>query len=112
MRSNMDLFIQDNNVMCKILPATFKGSVRAWYNNLEPGSITSFGDLCAKLVARFNSSIPAKMSCIELFGITQAKDKSSKAYLKRFNKEMLMVENLIELIASKALISEVREKTL
>jgi hypothetical protein len=60
----MDLFIQDNHVMCKILPATFKGSVRAWYNNLEPGSITSFGDLCAKLVARFNSSIPAKMSSL------------------------------------------------
>jgi len=62
--------------MCKILPTTFRSSVRAWYNKLEPSSVASFSDLCAKLVAYLNTSIPAKKSSTELFGITQAKDGS------------------------------------
>ena len=64
--------------MCKILPTTFRGSVRAWYNKLELGLVASFSDLCAKLVACLGTSIPAKKSSTELFGITQAKDESTK----------------------------------
>lgn len=50
-QSNLELVIQDNNVMCKILPTTFRESLRAWYNNLESDSIISFDDFCTKLVA-------------------------------------------------------------
>jgi hypothetical protein len=64
--------------MCKILPTTFRGSVRAWYNKLELSLVASFSDLYAKLVACFSTSIPAKKSSTELFGITQAKDESTK----------------------------------
>jgi hypothetical protein len=56
--------------------------------------------------------ISAKTSSIELFKITQAKDEFIRTYLKGFNEEMLKVEDLIKLVASEALISWVREKTL
>jgi len=84
--------------MCKILPTTFKGSIKAWYNNLEPGLVASFSDLYAKLVAYFS-----QMSSTELCEIIQAKDESTRTYLKRFNEEMLKVEDLIKLVASEAL---------
>jgi hypothetical protein len=56
-------------------------------------------------MACLSISIPAKKSSTKLFGITQIKDKSTRVYLKRFDEEMLKVEDLIKLIASKALIS-------
>jgi len=57
--------------MYKILPITFRGSAHSRYNNLEPDSIIRFSDLCTKLAIRFNTSIPAKKSFTNLFGVTQ-----------------------------------------
>jgi hypothetical protein len=94
------LIIHDNHFICKILPTTFIGSVRTWYNNPKSDSVISFNDLCIKLVARFSTSILArKSSSTELFEITEVKDEFMRVYLKTFNKEMLKVEELIELIA-------------
>jgi len=68
-RSSLELVIQDNHNMWKILLMTFKGAVRAWYNNMESGSIANFNDLYIKLVGHFSTSITAKESFNELFGI-------------------------------------------
>jgi hypothetical protein len=59
-QSNLELVIEDSYAMYKILLTTFIRSVRAWYNSLELGSITSFGELCTKLVVCFITSIPSK----------------------------------------------------
>ena len=103
-RSSLELVIYDNYAMYKILHMIFKGAVEAWYNNLEPSSVASFSDLCAKIMACLSTNIPTKKSFIELFGINKAKDESIKAYLKRFNEEMFKVEDLIESVASKVFI--------
>jgi len=60
-------------------------------------------------VSRFNTSIPAKRSSTELFGVTQIRGESTWAYLKRFNEEMLQMEKLIKLMTLEALINKVRE---
>jgi hypothetical protein len=98
--------------MCKILPTTFRGNMRTWYNNLKSGSILSFQDLYVKLVTRFSTSIPTKKSSIELFGIIQGEKQSTQAYLRRFNKEMLWVEDLLKPIGCEALIKGVRSEEL
>jgi hypothetical protein len=79
---NLELVVQDNHNMCKILPTSFKGLVRVWYNNLEPASIINFNDLYTKLVARSIISIPVKKNSTKLFGITQVENESTRAYLK------------------------------
>ena len=60
-------------------------------------------------MTHFNTNIPAKKSYMELFSITQQEIESTWIYLKRFNKEMFKVEELLELVTLKALIREVRE---
>lgn len=57
----------------------------------------------------FSTSIPVKKSFTKLFGVTQVEKEFTRVYLKRFNKEMLKLEGLIESVASKALIIGVRE---
>jgi hypothetical protein len=71
-----------------------------------------FRDLHAKLVSRFNTNIPTKKSSTKLFGITQAGRESTQAYLKRFNEDMLKVEELIKPLDPEALIRGVKECSL
>jgi hypothetical protein len=85
---------------------------RAWYNNLEPNSIEGFSDLCAKLVARFSTSIPTKKTFTKLFSVAWQEGESTQVYLRRFNTEMLKVKELIEPVALEALKRRVREHVL
>jgi hypothetical protein len=47
-------------------------------------------------VAHFNISISLKRSSTELFRVTQLEGESTQAYLRRFNEEILKVEELIK----------------
>ena len=63
-------------------------------------------------MARFNTSIPTKKTSTELFSEAEQESESTRAYLRRFNVEMLKVEELIEPIVSEALIKGVKEHVL
>jgi hypothetical protein len=63
-------------------------------------------------VARFSPNIPTKKSFTKLFSVTQQKGKPTHTYLKRFNKEMLKVEEFIESINIEALMRKVKEHAL
>jgi hypothetical protein len=67
--------------------------------------------LCVKLVSRFSTSIPIKKSFTWLFGVTQGEKESTRSYLRRFNEEMLEVEDLLGPIACEALIKGVEVKS-
>jgi hypothetical protein len=57
----------------------------------------------------FSTNIPVKKSFTKLFSVTQVGREPTRAYLKRFNEEMLKLKGLIEPVASEALIIGVRE---
>ena len=76
---------------------------------LEPSFITGFRDLCMKLMSQFRTNMLANKISTKLFSITQIGGEFTRAYLKMYNKEMLKVEELIEIIASEAMINGVRE---
>jgi hypothetical protein len=69
---------------------------------LESGLIERFSDLCALFMVCFSTNIPSNKIYIELFGVTQQECESTLVYLKRFNEEMLKMEELFELIALEA----------
>ena len=104
-RSNLKIVIQDTNIMCKILLTPFHGSTRVQYYNLNLGSISNFLDLYSKLIAHLRKNIYMEKSSIKLFFNTQLEGENTRAYPKRFNEEILKVENLLEPMAIKALIS-------
>jgi hypothetical protein len=49
---------------------------------------------------------------MELFGVTQQEGKYTRIFLKRFNEEMLKVEELLKSVALEALIKGVNEHAL
>lgn len=103
-RNNLELVVQDLKAISKD-STTFQRFTRVQYHNLKLGSISSFLDLCDKLIIHFSMSIPAQKSSTELFSIIQLENDSTRAYLKKFNEEMLNLKNLLEPVALKALSS-------
>ena len=95
LRNNLELIIQDHDSICKIFITTFKESARTWYN--KPKFIEGFSDLYTKLVACFSTDILAKKTSTKLFSVAQQENEYTHTYLKRFNSEMLKVEELFKL---------------
>ncbi|XP_058215768.1 uncharacterized protein LOC131326877 [Rhododendron vialii] len=52
-KSLMHLQAVPDEVMCRAFPVTLKGSARAWFNKLPPGSIRSFKELSTSFVSYF-----------------------------------------------------------
>ena len=96
-RNTVELIIHDNHFICKILLTTFRGSVRAWYNNPKSDLVISFNNLCIKLVACFSTSILARNSSTELFGITEVKDEFLRVYLKHSTRKCLRLKSWLNL---------------
>ena len=106
MRNSLELLVQDSKAICKVFPTTFQGSIRARYHSLKPGSISSFSYLYDKLIIILAQAFLPKDST-KIFSIIQLEKKNDRAYLKRFNKEMLHVKNMLKHITIKALINGV-----
>ncbi|XP_043809109.1 uncharacterized protein LOC122722469 [Manihot esculenta] len=83
-------------LMCKAFPMTLSGPVRAWFNNLEAGSISSFGDLATRFISRFIAGVPADRKTSYLETIKQRRDESLREYVARFNTEALQIPELDE----------------
>ncbi|XP_021620550.1 uncharacterized protein LOC110620912 [Manihot esculenta] len=75
---------------------TLSGPARAWFNNLEAESISSFGDLATRFISRFIAGVPADRKTSYLEIIKQRRDESLREYVARFNTEALQVPELDE----------------
>ena len=75
--------------------------------SLSMASSLNFYDIYAKLNIYFSIRISFKNSTTKFFVITRCEVESIKAYLQRLKKKMLDIKSILELIATKALISGV-----
>ncbi|XP_021623842.1 uncharacterized protein LOC110623222 [Manihot esculenta] len=83
-------------LMCKAFPTTLTGLARAWFNNLEAGSIKSFRDLANIFINRFIAGVPAERKTSYLEIGRQRKNESLREYVARFNTEALQIPELDE----------------
>ena len=63
----------------------------SWYKNLAPESITSWRNLKAQFARHFTASRRHPKSEATLEGIIQGKDEPLRAYIERFNKEVVEI---------------------
>lgn len=88
-KSILELVIQDDDVMSKVLPTMVCRFAQVWYHNLESSFFLHFQDLSSKLISLSNTRILAKKSITKFFTVTQWEDEKIKTYLQKFNKKML-----------------------
>lgn len=71
MKSILELVIQDDDVMSKVLPTMVCRFAQVWYHNLESSFFLHFQDLSSKLISLSNTRILAKKSITKFFTVTQ-----------------------------------------
>ncbi|XP_043805304.1 uncharacterized protein LOC122721516 [Manihot esculenta] len=92
----MELQTLSDVLMCKVFPTTLTGPARAWFNNLEAGSIRSFRDLANAFISRFVAGVSADRKTSYLETVRQRRDESLREYVARFNTEALQIPELDE----------------
>ncbi|XP_058202888.1 uncharacterized protein LOC131317346 [Rhododendron vialii] len=88
-KSLMHLQTVRDEVMCRTFPVTLKGSARAWFNKLPPGSIHSFKELSTSFVSYFIARQCYGKPATHLLTVKQRRWESLRDYTTRFNKKFL-----------------------
>lgn len=84
--------LQVDEIMCRAFLVTLKGSARAWYNKLQPGSIYNFKELSKIFVSYFIAGQCYGKPATHLLTVKQGKWESLRDYTARFNKEVVQVD--------------------
>ncbi|XP_010243878.1 PREDICTED: uncharacterized protein LOC104587836 [Nelumbo nucifera] len=90
-QSQMHLAGADEACMCMAFSITFKGLAWAWYKNLTPGSIKSWGQFVDMFTANFTTSKKCPKSQESLLNVVPREGKSIRSYIKRFNETCLQI---------------------
>ena len=80
----MILSAGDDRLLCKVFPASLKGSALAWSHKLPRGSISTFGELWAAFVSQYLCSIRQKGNISSLQSILKREDESIQDFTRRF----------------------------
>ncbi|XP_058185641.1 uncharacterized protein LOC131302865 [Rhododendron vialii] len=91
-KSLMHLQAVPDEVMCRAFPVTLKGSARAWFNKLPPGSIRNFKELSTSFVSYFIAGQRYGKPATHLLTVKQGKWESLREYTTRFNKEVVQID--------------------
>ncbi|KAL2232546.1 UNVERIFIED_CONTAM: hypothetical protein Sindi_1434600 [Sesamum indicum] len=90
----MNLYGQTDPIKAKLFVTTLKGKAQEWFTSLGSGTIDSYEQLIHKFSFHFASKRKTKRSATHLFTIRQREDETLKAFMGRFNNEVLEVQDL------------------
>ncbi|XP_058211619.1 uncharacterized protein LOC131323795 [Rhododendron vialii] len=104
-KSLMHLQAVPDEVMCRAFHVTLKGSARAWFNKLPPGSIRSFKELSTSFVSYFIAGQRYGKPTTHLLTVKQGRWESLREYTTRFNKEVVQIEEANDSVSITAYIA-------
>ncbi|XP_041010255.1 uncharacterized protein LOC121254329 [Juglans microcarpa x Juglans regia] len=103
-KAHMTLHELLGEVACKAFPLTLKGTARAWFGSLPPGTIDSFVELARLFLMQFMASRKMRHPAAYLLIVKQWDDEILKSYLSRFNREHMTTDDQDEKITLAALL--------
>ncbi|CAI9089967.1 OLC1v1024625C1 [Oldenlandia corymbosa var. corymbosa] len=94
----MDLRGASRELMAKALPIFLTDSANTWFDNLPPGSVSSYLKWRAMLHVLFFSCKRASKTIHELASVRQRKNDSLAQYYDWFNKELILIDQIDNLV--------------
>ena len=82
----------DDRLMCKVFPASLKGSTLAWFHKLPRGSINSFDELWAVFVSKYLFSVRQKGNINSLQAILKREDESIWDFMHKFGQAVQQID--------------------
>ncbi|XP_048493534.1 uncharacterized protein LOC125494065 [Beta vulgaris subsp. vulgaris] len=98
----------DDATWCKNFPATLKGVVQKWFNNLPPNSVNNFTELSILFTSHFVANCQEYKASMHLGKVVQGPKEALRSYVKRFNLEALQIQDLNAGVAFDAFIRGLR----
>ena len=93
-KTTMHLLGVLDEIMCKVFPTKLKSTARVWFGKLPPNTITLFQELSKLFVNNFVGCQRHKHSSSSLLNIEQGENESLRAFISRFNREALLVDEM------------------
>ena len=88
----MILSARDDQLLCKVFPASLKGPALAWFHKLPRGSINTFGELWAAFVSQYLCSVRQKGNISSLQSILKREDESIRDFTHRFGQAVQQID--------------------
>jgi len=107
-KTQMNLYITNKVVWCKVLSASLKEVTLSWFTQLPSYSVDSFKTLSAKFSTEFATIQPHHISSLALINVRQEKGKPLRTHMERFRKLSISIRNLIPKIAMYHLILDLQ----
>nr|CAN63300.1 hypothetical protein VITISV_044138 [Vitis vinifera] len=91
-RQLMTLDIDNDELLCKVLPASLQGQALSWFHRLLPNYVDNFKDLSEVFVGQYLCSTRHKQNISTLQNIKMQDNESLREFVKRFGQAVLQVE--------------------
>jgi len=98
------------DIICQASLTTLKGPARIWFSRLTPNSIGTFKELCVQFASHFIGGHEYKKSTTCLMSIKQREDEMLRSYIARFNKEVLLIDEVDDKILVTAFTNGLRKR--
>ena len=83
---------EDDRLLCKVFPASLKGSALAWFHKLSRGSINTFGELWAAFVSQYLCFVRQKGNITSLQSILKREDESIRDFTRKFGQAVQQID--------------------
>jgi len=106
--TQVGLYSTEDAIMCKVFPTSLKGAALSWFTRLAPFSIDCFDALTAQFETQFATSRPHNLTSLALINMRQEKGEPLRAFVERFGKTALSIDNLSLEVAFHQMINGLR----
>ena len=88
----MILNARDDQLLCKVFPASLKGPTLAWFHKLPRASINTFDELWAAFVSQYLCSVRQKGNISSLQSILKREDESIRDFTQRLGQSVQQID--------------------
>jgi len=92
--THVNLYTNDNVILCRVFPTSLKGVSLTWYSGLPPRPIDSFDTIIEQFSVQCSTSRYYYIIVAALASLWQANDESLKKFMDRFGHTSIEIQNL------------------
>ncbi|XP_020204068.1 uncharacterized protein LOC109789509 [Cajanus cajan] len=92
--TQINLYTNDDAIICRVFPTSLKGAALSWYTQLPPRSIDNFNTLVRLFSAQYATSRPHHITSVALSNLRQHDDESLRHFMEHFANISIKIRNL------------------
>ncbi|XP_020206568.1 uncharacterized protein LOC109791660 [Cajanus cajan] len=92
--TQVNLYTNEDAIMCRVFPTSLKGAALSWYTQLPPRFVNNFDNLVRIFSAQYATSRPHHITSAALSNLRQRDDESLRCFMERFANISIKIRHL------------------